>query len=125
MRGTFSRVTGSSASSAAATMGSAAFLFPDGRMVPERVCPPSTTNCSALMRDGAVDGEGLDEDRAARSASCLAPPVAEWRSLDMTGLRNQASARCMHVRFRGPTYAVLGNTFDWCHTTAAPYGKRP
>ena len=74
-------------------MGSAAFLFPDGRMVPERVCHPSTTNCSALMRDGAVDEEGLDEDRAARSVSSFAPPVAEWRSLDMTGLRNQVAAQ--------------------------------
>jgi hypothetical protein len=35
MRGTFSSVTGWSVSNAAATIGSAAFLFPDGRMVPE------------------------------------------------------------------------------------------
>ena len=37
MRGTFSSVTGSSESSAAATIGSAAFLLPEGRMVPESV----------------------------------------------------------------------------------------
>ena len=30
-------------------MGSAAFLFPDGRMVPESSCPPWTTNCSAFI----------------------------------------------------------------------------
>jgi len=34
MRGTFSRITGSGERSEAATMGRAAFLFPDGRMLP-------------------------------------------------------------------------------------------
>jgi hypothetical protein len=35
MRGTFSRCTGSSQSSEAATIGSAAFLLPEGRMRPD------------------------------------------------------------------------------------------
>lgn len=41
-RGTFSSVTGCSVSSAAAMIGSAAFLLPDGSMVPVRRRPPST-----------------------------------------------------------------------------------
>jgi hypothetical protein len=44
MRGTFSRYTGLCEIRAAATMGSAAFLFPEGRMEPLRGLPPSTTN---------------------------------------------------------------------------------
>src|SRR4051794_35948185 len=42
IRGTLSSVTGCSVSSAAAMIGSAAFLLPDGSMVPERRWPPST-----------------------------------------------------------------------------------
>ncbi len=42
MRGTLSRVTGCSVSSAAAMIGSAEFLLPDGAIVPERRWPPST-----------------------------------------------------------------------------------
>src|SRR5437867_328259 len=49
MRGTFSRVTGCSVSRAPEMIGSAAFLLPEGRIVPERVCPPSTTNCRAVI----------------------------------------------------------------------------
>jgi len=49
MRGTFSSTTGCSVRSAAHTIGSAAFLFPDGRMVPDSRWPPSTTYCSALV----------------------------------------------------------------------------
>ena len=49
MRGTFSSVTGWSVRSAAAMIGSAAFLFPDGRMLPFSRCDPSTTNCGAAM----------------------------------------------------------------------------
>ena len=49
IRGTFSSMTGWSVSSAAHTIGSAAFLFPDGRIVPDSFRPPSTTYCSALM----------------------------------------------------------------------------
>ena len=48
-RGTFSGVTGWSVSSAAATIGRAAFLFPDGVMDPQRRCPPSTMNCTAAI----------------------------------------------------------------------------
>jgi hypothetical protein len=42
-------MTGWSVSSAAQMIGSAAFLFPDGVIVPESLFPPSTTNCSAGM----------------------------------------------------------------------------
>ncbi len=42
MRGTFSSVTGCSVSSAAAMIGSAAFLLPAGSIVPDSRCPPST-----------------------------------------------------------------------------------
>jgi hypothetical protein len=42
MRGTFSSVTGYSVRSAAAMIGSAAFLLPDGSIVPESRWPPST-----------------------------------------------------------------------------------
>src|SRR3954469_25953514 len=55
MRGTFCRMTGCSVSSAAAMIGSAAFLFPDGWIVPDRRFPPWTTNCSAFMYDLAMD----------------------------------------------------------------------
>ena len=43
IRGTFCSVTGCSVSSAAAMIGSAAFLLPAGAIVPESRCPPSTT----------------------------------------------------------------------------------
>ncbi len=56
MRGTFESVTGCSVSSEAAMMGSAAFLFPDGRMVPESVAPPSTMYCTAAMTLGMRRG---------------------------------------------------------------------
>ena len=42
MRGTFSSVTGCSVSRAAAMIGSAEFLLPDGSMVPASRWPPST-----------------------------------------------------------------------------------
>jgi len=42
MRGTFSSVTGCSVSNAAAMIGNAAFLFPEGAMVPVSRWPPST-----------------------------------------------------------------------------------
>ena len=42
IRGTFSSVTGCSVSNAAAMIGSAAFLLPDGSMVPVSRWPPST-----------------------------------------------------------------------------------
>src|SRR5579872_1520536 len=42
MRGTFMSVTGWSVKSAAAMIGSAAFLLPDGSIVPESLWPPST-----------------------------------------------------------------------------------
>jgi len=50
MRGTFSSVIGCSLRTDAAMIGSAAFLFPDGRMVPESRRPPSTMYCSAPIR---------------------------------------------------------------------------
>ena len=43
----FDSVTGSSASRQAARIGSAPFLFPDARTLPESGCPPSITNDSA------------------------------------------------------------------------------
>ena len=43
IRGTLFSVTGCSVSSAAAMIGSAAFLLPAGSIVPERRCPPSIT----------------------------------------------------------------------------------
>jgi hypothetical protein len=49
MRGTLVSVTGWSVMSAAATMGSAAFLLPEGVMEPWRGRPPSTRNCTELM----------------------------------------------------------------------------
>ena len=48
MRGMFSRMQGPSARSVAARIGSAAFLLPAGRTVPERRCPPSTTKRGAM-----------------------------------------------------------------------------
>jgi len=42
MRGTFSSVTGCSVSKAAAMIGSAEFLLPDGSIVPASRWPPST-----------------------------------------------------------------------------------
>ena len=68
MRGTFSSVTGCSERSAAATIGSAAFLLPEGRMVPESVCPPSTTNCSAVMSSRRCVGSEGDVNTRFRDA---------------------------------------------------------
>src|SRR5215211_5154082 len=57
--GTLRSTTGSSASSAAATMGSAAFLFPDGRTVPLSGCPPLMRKLSiTLPARAAVRGHG-------------------------------------------------------------------
>src|SRR5215212_1494640 len=47
--GTLRSTTGSSASRQAATMGRAAFLFPDGRMVPLSGCPPLMTKLSMTL----------------------------------------------------------------------------
>src|SRR5215217_5948925 len=47
--GTLRSTTGSSASRQAATMGSAAFLFPEGRMVPLSGCPPLMTKLSMTL----------------------------------------------------------------------------
>ena len=51
MSGTFSRRTGSPASSVAHRMGSAAFLLPDGVMVPERGVPPLTMRSAMKRRE--------------------------------------------------------------------------
>src|SRR3954451_5908401 len=58
MRGTFSSVTGCSVSNAAAMIGSAEFLLPDGSMVPASRCPPSTMywmGGTAVFRPSHVD----------------------------------------------------------------------
>jgi hypothetical protein len=45
-------------SSAAQTIGRAAFLFPEGRIVPESFCPPWTTNCNAFMDERCESEDG-------------------------------------------------------------------
>ena len=47
--GTLRRITGSSVSRQAASIGSAAFLFPDGVSVPVNGTPPLITNCSISL----------------------------------------------------------------------------
>src|SRR5215216_5643127 len=56
--GTLCSTTGSSASRQAATMGSAAFLFPDGRMVPLSGCPPLMTKLSMTLPARGRSGHG-------------------------------------------------------------------
>jgi hypothetical protein len=56
MRGTLCSTTGRSVSSAHASSGSAAFLFPAGSMVPESGTPPSMTNFSMGMGAEAARG---------------------------------------------------------------------
>src|SRR5882724_2836849 len=58
IRGTFSSVTGCSVSNAAAMIGSAEFLLPDGSMVPANRWPPSTMywmGGTAVFRPSHVD----------------------------------------------------------------------
>ena len=82
-------------------MGSAAFLLPDGRMEPERVYPPSTMYCRALMRRCVVELEG--EAERLPLVWLVAPRV---RSLGMTIVRGKRDARCAgftrSVRFALP-----------------------
>src|SRR5215831_7033711 len=67
MRGTLSSVTGCSLRSAAAMIGSAAFLLPEGSMVPRSRWPPSTmylmgaTLPAPLNVDGCAERVVLDE----------------------------------------------------------------
>src|SRR5579864_6870788 len=91
MRGTFSSVTGSSVRSAAARIGSAAFLLPAGRMVPASLCPPWTMYRSALMClmcRGAKDGHSLTAASSAGSSN-YGPqdgPVARPGLLDVAAI---------------------------------------
>ncbi len=94
IRGTFSSSTGWSVSTQAARIGSAAFLFPVARTVPERRLPPSITKdclrasatavCKAQVaypphgtdpRAGLGDADGVHEERGA------AAPRARRRGL--------------------------------------------
>ena len=66
-------------------IGSAAFLFPDGRIVPLSTCPPWTTNCKAFMVDrvgvegalwrvaGSVEGRGVRRMSGTASERQAAP----------------------------------------------------
>src|SRR5512132_3286968 len=73
MCGTLRSTTGSSASSDAATMGSAAFLFPAGRMVPLSGCPPLMTKLSMTL--------------PARGRSGARPPTLPLPDLGLVKLR--------------------------------------
>src|SRR3954454_23498995 len=66
IRGTFESSTGSVASSVAARIGSAPFLFPAARTLPERGCPPSITN------DSAKDSLTATEDTGGTLANAVA-----------------------------------------------------
>ena len=79
MRGTFSRTTGSEASTVAARIGSAPFLLPAARTLPESGRPPSITNdCIAGRyrtrlrgghpRQGLGDADALHAERGAPPA---------------------------------------------------------
>ena len=76
MCGTLRSTTGSSASSDAATMGSAAFLFPAGRMVPLSGCPPLMTKLSMTL--------------PARGRSGARPPTLPLPALGLVKLGNDA-----------------------------------
>src|SRR5579871_6102111 len=54
IRGTLSRVTGCSVSRAAAMIGSAEFLLPEGSMAPLNRCPPSTMYWMGGIGDLAI-----------------------------------------------------------------------
>ena len=58
MRGTLRQPNGRSVSSAAAMMGSAAFLLPSGAMVPERGRPPSMTKYSVTACRASIVATG-------------------------------------------------------------------
>ena len=75
IRGTFSSVTGWSVRSAAQMIGSAAFLLPDGRTVPE-------SGCAALN----------DELRSRHVRKSLGAKV--WSERRMTGGPSQGQCRC-------------------------------
>src|SRR5215211_4166306 len=77
--GTLRSTTGSSASRQAATMGSAAFLFPDGRMVPLSGCPPLMTKLSMTL--------------PARGRSGARPPTLPWPDLGPVKLRPRRLSR--------------------------------
>jgi hypothetical protein len=89
MRGTFSSVTGCSVTSAAATIGSAAFLLPEGRIVPERRCPPSTMKRTAFDMTCGEAGNGA----AANNGQRPARPSRRARPAATTGPR-AAQRRC-------------------------------
>src|SRR6478736_2643950 len=61
--GTFSRMTGSSVSRAAAMAGSAAFLAPLTRIVPSSGLPPRITNLSIRHHSNGDGGKECTEDR--------------------------------------------------------------
>ena len=76
MSGTFLSVTGSAERSAAAIIGSAAFLLPETRCVPEMVFPPCITNLLTTARRSALSRRtrrACPRSRACRMAAELSP----------------------------------------------------
>ena len=126
MRGTFESTTSSEASTVAARIGRAPFLFPDARIVPESGRPPWMTNdCMrrALSypcrgrdpRQRVGDADALHEERVA------APARARRRGVDAlvrAALRRGRGALGLHgaaprLRLRDPP-----------HARQAPAGRR-
>src|SRR4029450_10612866 len=111
--GTLCSTTGSSASSEAATMGRAAFLFPAGRMVPLSGCPPLMTKLSITLpapgRSGArrptlpwpdLGPVKLRPRRLSRPARTLEVPVQDPAAERSPDASVQACPR--HARGRRP-----------------------
>src|SRR4030095_1783478 len=108
MRGTFVSVTGCSVRSEAAMIGSAAFLFPDGRMVPESVASPSTTYCTAAMSwECSEGGSCLTLDFGANTIrDHLNPYRLAWPQRDIS----LAHARGRRQAARMTRWTPKGNT---------------
>ena len=100
MRGTLRSTTSSSVRTQAARIGSAAFLFPAGRTVPDSGAPPSMTNFSMRgRRFGGADGAA--PRRLARVTAMPLPHFARGLldpALRMDGVGLAAAA---HARRRG------------------------
>ena len=127
MRGTFSRVTGSSASTVAARHGSAAFLLPAGRMRPREPAVRLRPGRSPCLSEGGVPGSGRgrvrDAHRPARPRRYPAPsrqqpsiappalPTGRPGRPDGPARRSSPARRCVHDTCRlaldpprGPLY---------------------